>query len=69
MAAQYYVSPTGTDATGTGAISQPYRHIQHVLDNVAVSGDVLILRGGTYDERVRIRNSASFMTPAMPVSK
>ncbi|MEA3358045.1 MAG: right-handed parallel beta-helix repeat-containing protein [Thermodesulfobacteriota bacterium] len=56
-AAEYYASTTGNDTAGTGSISSPYRTIQHVLDNVAVSGDIIILRAGTYNENIRIRNS------------
>jgi len=56
-AAEYYVSTTGNDTTGNGAISTPYQTIQHVLDNVAASGDTITLRGGTYNENVRIRNA------------
>ncbi len=56
-AAEFHVSPTGDDATGNGTMSRPYGHIQYVLDNVAVSGDVIVLRGGLYNENIRIRNS------------
>ncbi len=56
-AAEYYVSTTGNDTTGNGAVTAPYQTIQHVLDNVAASGDILTLRGGTYNENVRIRNA------------
>ena len=57
VAAEYYVSTTGDDTTGNGAITTPYQTIQHVLDNVAASGDIITLRGGTYNENVRIRNA------------
>lgn len=57
IAAEYYVSTTGNDTTGNGSISTPYQTIQHVLDNVAASGDTITLRGGTYNENVRIRNA------------
>jgi hypothetical protein len=56
MAAEYYISPTGDNTTGTGSLSNPYQTIQHVLDSVAVSGDTITLRGGTYNETIRIRN-------------
>jgi len=56
-AAEYYVSTTGNDSTGNGAVTTPYQTIQHVLDNVAASGDTITLRGGTYNENVRIRNA------------
>lgn len=49
------VAPDGDDATGDGTAARPYRHVQYVLDNVAQPGDTVLLRGGTYDEEVRIR--------------
>jgi len=55
-AAEYYVATTGNDSTGTGSIGSPYRTIQYVLDSVATSGDIITLRGGTYNENIRIRN-------------
>ena len=56
-AAEYYVSTTGNDSTGNGTLSSPYQTIQYVLDNVAASGDSITLRGGTYNENVRVRNA------------
>ena len=58
IAAEYYVSTTGNDTTGTGSIGSPYGTIQHVLDNVVASGDVITLRAGTYSENVRIRRAS-----------
>ena len=58
LAAEYYVSTTGNDSTGTGSIGSPYRTIQHVLDNVVVSRDIIILRAGTYGENIRIRKAS-----------
>ncbi|MCL1981475.1 MAG: right-handed parallel beta-helix repeat-containing protein, partial [Clostridiales bacterium] len=49
-----YVSPSGNDATATGSISAPYRSINTALA-AAHSGDTIILRGGTYQERVNVR--------------
>lgn len=56
-AAEYYVSTAGNDTTGNGTIANPYRTIQHVLDNVSASGDTITLREGTYNENVRIRHA------------
>ena len=50
------MSPSGSDASGNGSVAAPFATIQHVLDNVAVSGDSLVLRAGTYNESIRIRN-------------
>jgi hypothetical protein len=49
------VSPTGSDTTGDGSESKPYRTITHVLAAVAKPGDTIILRAGEYREQVRIR--------------
>lgn len=57
LAAEYYVSTTGNDTTGNGTLSNPYQTIQYVLDDVAASGDTITLRGGTYNENVRVRNA------------
>ncbi len=50
-----FVSPSGDDDTGDGSISNPYQTIQYVLDNVSEPDDTLILREGTYNEQIRIR--------------
>jgi len=52
-----YVSNTGSNDSGNGSVENPYRDIQYVLDNVTVPGDTLILRGGIYNEAVRIRQA------------
>ncbi|MCL1810043.1 MAG: right-handed parallel beta-helix repeat-containing protein, partial [Clostridiales bacterium] len=49
-----YVSPSGNDASATGSISAPYRSINSALA-AAHSGDTIILRGGTYQERINVR--------------
>lgn len=53
--AEIIVSPDGNDSTGSGSIQSPFKTIQHVLDNIAQSGDTITLRAGTYNEQVRIR--------------
>ncbi len=50
-----FVSTTGSNDNGDGSIGNPYQTIQYVLDNVAMQGDTIILRGGTYPEKIRIR--------------
>lgn len=52
-----HVAPSGDDASGDGSAAAPYRTIQHVLDNVAGAGAVVLLHAGTYDEAIRIRHS------------
>lgn len=47
---QYYVSPTGDDTTGTGAIASPWKTIQKALFTIPFAEDEvdLNLRAGTY---------------------
>jgi hypothetical protein len=54
-AADRYVSPTGSDTTGTGTISNPWRTITNGVVKMN-AGDTLWLRGGTYTDR-RIRTA------------
>lgn len=51
-----HIAVTGDDASGDGSEGAPYRTIQHVLDNVAGPGSVLLVHEGRYDEAVRIRH-------------
>lgn len=46
-AATYYVSPTGSDSTGTGGSSSPWNTISHATGLMS-AGDTLILKSGTY---------------------
>ena len=46
----YYVSTSGSD-NNAGTLSKPWRTIQKAA-NVAVGGDTVLIRGGTYNERV-----------------
>ena len=49
-----YVATNGNDQSGTGSINQPFRTINRALQ-VANPGDKIILRGGIYNERIRIQ--------------
>jgi hypothetical protein len=53
----YFVSPIGNDAN-PGTKGRPWATINHAA-NLAVAGDVIVVRGGTYSlrEQVRPRNS------------
>jgi hypothetical protein len=53
----YYVSSTGNDGN-PGTIDQPWRTIHHAAETV-VAGDTVYIRGGTYNEQVRIVTSGS----------
>jgi len=44
----YYVSTTGSDETGDGSYSDPWRTIQHAVWQVA-SGDTIMVAAGEYD--------------------
>lgn len=59
-AAEWFVSPNGSDSTGNGTLSAPFRTVSHVLrttwPEIASPGDTVTLRGGTYNEcDVRLR--------------
>ncbi|MBQ4199323.1 MAG: carbohydrate-binding protein [Kiritimatiellae bacterium] len=54
-AAEYFVSPSGCDGAD-GSSTKPWRTIQHAAD-VAVAGDVVTIRGGTYREWVKPANA------------
>ncbi|MEZ5170744.1 MAG: hypothetical protein R3A49_08375 [Acidimicrobiia bacterium] len=47
----YYVAPTGSDAAA-GTIEAPFRTVEHGLRSL-VAGDLLLVRQGTYNERIQ----------------
>src|SRR5438876_4393503 len=53
----FYVSTTGSDSN-PGTLSSPWRTIQHAADSVQ-GGDTVYVRGGVYNESVRISVSWS----------
>jgi len=59
----YYVSPDGDDAN-PGSFDQPWRTIQHAVDNVG-PGDTIWVRGGTYNEGVVVATSG---LPGLPIT-
>lgn len=68
LAATYYVSPTGRDASGAGVSeADPFRSVQYAVDRVA-AGDTVVLLDGVYDEgsdgvRIsRLGTSAAWIT-------
>ena len=48
-----YVSTDGNDSN-SGSFIAPFRTIQHAINN-AQAGDVISIRGGTYRERLKIK--------------
>ena len=58
----YYIAPTGSN-TATGDVTHPWATFFYALPRLR-PGDTLIVRGGTYRERVDLRGSA--LMPATP---
>ncbi|MBE3085493.1 MAG: hypothetical protein IMZ64_04675, partial [Bacteroidetes bacterium] len=46
--ANYYIAPTGDDSTGNGSIGNPWFTLNEAWSNIS-AGDIVYLRGGTYD--------------------
>ena len=46
----YYISPTGNDTTGTGAIGNPWKTLKKACDTVTTAGDTIHVNAGTYLE-------------------
>jgi hypothetical protein len=57
----YFVSSNGSD-TDPGTLEQPFRTIQRAAD-LAVTGDTIYIREGTYDEKVYFENSGTTENP------
>jgi hypothetical protein len=53
-AAVYYVAPDGDDASNGLSRAQAWRTVNHAADRVT-AGDTVLIAGGTYNEKVRIR--------------
>ena len=56
-----YVSTSGND-TNDGSFSKPFKTITHGA-SVLQPGDTLFIRGGTYTEQIKIRNSGTANQP------
>lgn len=54
----YYVSSSGSDSNPGTSINAPFQTIQKAAD-VAVAGDTVFIRGGTYREQVDVVNSGT----------
>ena len=59
--ATYYVAPNGND-NNSGVEQQPFRTIQHAVD-LAEAGDTILVRGGTYVEKVSFTQSGTQNQP------
>lgn len=58
----WYVSVNGSDTTGTGTFSNPYRTVQKAADMVS-AGDTVYIMEGTYDEKVTVTSSGTADAP------
>ncbi|MFU1794474.1 choice-of-anchor Q domain-containing protein [Paenibacillus azoreducens] len=54
---EYYVSPSGSDSNA-GTIASPWKTLQHAAD-VAVPGSKIYVRGGVYNQKLKITRSGS----------
>jgi hypothetical protein len=63
-AGTYYVATTGSDSTGTGTASKPWKTIQKAADSVGPGATVLI-EPGTYHDAVYISIAATSTTPVV----
>ena len=52
--AEYFVSPDGNDKN-PGTLKKPFRTIQKAVKSVK-SGDICFIRGGRYEESIKIDN-------------
>ncbi len=48
--ATYYISPTGSDTTGTGSSGSPWRTLYKACNTVTNSGSIIHVNAGTYNE-------------------
>ncbi len=53
----WHVSPLGSDATGDGSLSSPFRTIQNGIGH-ATDGDTVLVQDGTYHERISFYSKA-----------
>jgi parallel beta-helix repeat protein len=60
-AATYYVSATGYDSN-PGTLTSPFKTVQHAV-SVAVAGDTVYLRSGTYYESITLKNCGTSTAP------
>jgi len=61
-AADYHVSPKGSDKSGDGSISRPWWSIQQAI-SVAQAGDAVYLREGIYRETIQLTRDGSVGQP------
>lgn len=52
-AATFYVSPGGSDITGDGSESKPWKTLARACNSATISGSLIHVNAGTYNEMVR----------------
>ena len=62
LLSNYFVAMTGSDSNNGLSLDTPFQTIQHAAD-VAVAGDTVFIRGGTYRETVHPVNSGTAGAP------
>ncbi len=56
----YYISPTGSDATGTGTITNPWKTLYKATSTITTSGNTIFLLPGVY-----VENQTSILKPGV----
>lgn len=52
-ATTYYISSTGSDVTGTGTLSNPWKTLSKATSTVTIIGDIIHIKLGTYTETIQ----------------
>ncbi|UCC45310.1 MAG: right-handed parallel beta-helix repeat-containing protein [Candidatus Zixiibacteriota bacterium] len=63
----WYVSVSGSDTLGSGSTDNPFRSIQHAVDQ-SHSHDTIIVASGTYEENVNVLGKAISLISEYPLS-
>jgi hypothetical protein len=58
LSGTFYVAVTGSD-TAAGSLTHPFKTIQHALDIADAPGDTIMVRAGTYNQRLTFPASGS----------
>ena len=58
----WYVSPTGSDTTGTGSQANPFKHIYYAFSQIEVGTATIHCEDGTYDEESSIHFGSKNIT-------
>jgi nicotinamide mononucleotide transporter len=53
FATTYYISPKGSDANGSGSLTNPWQSLSKATSSVTTPGDIIHVLQGTYTEAVR----------------